>query len=104
RGGRRVLFTGPEAPAAPFRRARARGARVVHVATHTVIDERREGGTAILLAPAGDDDGLLRPEELAALDDRSDLPVLAACSTALGTGGVGDMGDGRALSSLTGAF
>ena len=43
----------------------ARGARVVHLATHTVIDERPGRGAAILLTASGDDDGLLSPEEIA---------------------------------------
>jgi CHAT domain-containing protein len=39
------------------------------------------------------------PEEIARLDDRSALTVLAACRTALGPGE-----DGQALASLTGSF
>jgi CHAT domain-containing protein len=64
-----------------------------------VIDERPGRGAAILLTASGDDDGLLSPKEIAALDDRSDLTVLAACRTALGTGE-----EGQALASLTGSF
>jgi CHAT domain-containing protein len=101
-GGRSVEITGDGATEAAFRQAVARGARVVHLATHTVIDERPGRGAAILLAP-GDgydsDDGLLTPDEIARLDDRSALTVLAACRTALGPGE-----DGQALSSLTGSF
>jgi tetratricopeptide (TPR) repeat protein len=98
-GGRSVVITGERATEAAFRQAVARGARVVHLATHTVIDERPGRGAAILLAPGGGDDGLLTPDEIARLDDRSALTVLAACRTALGPGE-----DGQALSSLTGAF
>ncbi len=101
-GGQSVEITGDQATEAAFRQAVARGARVVHLATHTVIDERPGRGAAILLAPeSGDDrdDGLLTPDEIAKLDDRSALTVLAACRTALGPGE-----DGQALSSLTGSF
>jgi CHAT domain-containing protein len=77
----------------------ARGARVVHLATHAVIDERPGRGAAIVLTPGGEDDGLLVPEEIARLDDRADLTVLAACRTALGP----EEGGG-ALASLTGSF
>ncbi|MEA2600415.1 MAG: hypothetical protein QOF89_1407 [Acidobacteriota bacterium] len=101
-GGRSVEITGDGATEAAFRQAVARGARVVHLATHTVIDERPGRGAAILLAPGGgddSDDGLLTPDEIARLDDRSALTVLAACRTALGPGE-----DGQALSSLTGSF
>jgi tetratricopeptide (TPR) repeat protein len=99
-GGRHSLFTGGDSTEAAFRKAFAAGARVVHFATHTVVDEGPGGGAAILLSPAGEDDGLLRPREIAALDGRTGLAVLAACRTALGAGGE----DGRALASLTGSF
>jgi CHAT domain-containing protein/Tfp pilus assembly protein PilF len=98
-GGPSVEITGAGATEQAFREAVARGARVVHVATHTVIDERPGRGAAILLTASSDDDGLLSPQEIAGLDDRSDLTVLAACRTAIGTGE-----DGQALASLTGAF
>lgn len=107
--GRHRLRLGADATEAGFRQAVAGGARVVHLAVHTVVDERPGRGAAILLAPGGegeggeaadpDADGLLRPEEVAALSCRADLTVLASCRTAL------DAGDGgRALSSLTGSF
>lgn len=98
-GGRTAEITGDRATKKAFREAVGRGARVVHLATHTVIDERPGRGAAILLSASGDDDGLLTPEEIARLDDRSDLTVLAACRTALGAGE-----DGQALASLTGSF
>ncbi|HEY4593504.1 MAG TPA: CHAT domain-containing protein, partial [Thermoanaerobaculia bacterium] len=98
-GGKSEVLARGQATESAFREAAGRGARVVHLATHTVIDERPGRGAAILLTPEAADDGLLSPEEIARLDDRSDLTVLAACRTALGPGE-----DGRALSSLTGAF
>jgi CHAT domain-containing protein len=98
-GGRSVEIHGDRATERAFRDAVAGGARVVHLATHTVIDERPGRGAAILLAPSGDDDGLLTPDEIARLDDRAALTVLAACRTALGPGE-----DGQALASLTGSF
>jgi tetratricopeptide (TPR) repeat protein len=98
-GGSSAVFAGDAATEAAFREAVTRGARVVHLATHTVIDERPGRGSAILLTAAGEDDGLLYPEEIARLRDRSDLTVLAACRTALGPGG-----EGQALATLTGSF
>ena len=98
-GGRTAVYTGERATEGAFRAAVARGARVVHLATHAVIDERPGRGAAIVLTPGGGDDGLLVPEEIARLDDRSDLTVLAACRTALGPGE-----GGGALASLTGSF
>ena len=94
-----ALATGARATEETFRRAAARGARILHLATHTVLDERPGRGAAILLTPADGDDGLLRPAEIAALDLRVDLAVLAACRSALG-----GVEDGRAFASLTGSF
>lgn len=99
-GGESRLFLGKQATEKAFRDAVTRGARVVHLATHTVVDERQGRGAAILLTPAGEEDGLLTPREIAGLQDRCDLTVLAACRTALGASGE----DGRALASLTGSF
>lgn len=93
-GGRHLLLTGRDATERSFRQSAGPGARVVHWATHAVLDRE----AAVLLTPEGADDGLLRPGEIAALDLPSDLTVLAACSTALGEE------DGRSLSALTGAF
>jgi CHAT domain-containing protein len=98
-GGNAAVFTGDRATEGALREAVAQGARVVHLATHTVIDERPGRGSAILLTASGEDDGLLYPEEIARLRDRSDLTVLAACRTALGT-----EGNGQALTTLTGSF
>ena len=97
--GDAVLKTGGEATEAAFRRSVRKGARVVHLATHTVVDERPGRGAAVLLTPEGDDDGLLYPEEIAALDYQADLSVLAACRSA-----VTPESGGNALASLTGAF
>lgn len=98
-GGRAEVLTRGQATERAFREAAGREPRVVHLATHTVIDERPGRGAAILLTPEAGDDGLLDPEEIAHLGNRSDLTVLAACRTALGPGE-----DGRALTSLTGSF
>lgn len=93
------MFTGDQATERAFRETFARGARVVHFATHTIVDERHGGGAAILLSPEGEDDGLLSPREIAGLEGHAGLAVLAACSTALSS----EEGGG-ALASLTGSF
>ncbi|HEY3569958.1 MAG TPA: CHAT domain-containing tetratricopeptide repeat protein [Thermoanaerobaculia bacterium] len=98
-GGKAEVLTRGQATERAFRQAAAREPRVVHLATHTVIDERPGRGAAVLLTPEAGDDGLLSPEEIARVGNRSDLTVLAACRTALGPGE-----DGQALASLTGAF
>jgi len=99
-GGRSEAFTGEKATERAFRESFTRGARVVHFATHTVVEERPGGGAAILLSSEGEDDGLLSPREIAGLEGRCDLAVLAACRTALSPGEE----RGGALASLTGSF
>lgn len=98
--GRHGLFSGAEAGEEHLRNSLVSGARIVHLATHAVIDERPGRGAAILLAPSDADDGLLYPEEIVNLTYRADLTVLAGCRTALGPGSQ----EGDALASLTGAF
>ena len=98
--GRHGLHTGMHASEEDLRSTLVSGARIVHLATHAVIDERPGRGATILLAPGRGDDGLLYPEEIANLAYRADLTVLAGCRTALSPGSQ----EGDALSSLTGAF
>lgn len=98
-GGSHLIRRREAATESAFRADVAGGARVVHLATHTVVDDGLGVGAAVLLTAAGGDDGLLHPDEIAGLDYRADLTVLAACSTALGS-----TGDGRGMGSLTGAF
>lgn len=100
-GGRNEMYTGARATERSFRDSFVRGARVLHFATHTVVDERRGGGAAILLSAEGEDDGLLYPREIAALEGHTGLAVLAACRTALSTE---EEENGGALVSLTGSF
>jgi CHAT domain-containing protein len=98
-GGSRLLLAGSEATESALRAAARRSPRVIHLATHTVVDERPGRETAIVLSPEGTDDGLLSPSEIAGLQLGNDLTVLSACRTSLGP-----EADGQALASLTGAF
>lgn len=96
--GRNKLFTGPSDTEGNFRAVVFNGARIVHLATHTVIDERPGRGGAILFSPQGEDDGLLYPEEIAGLQYHVGLSVLAGCRTAAASE------EGDALATLTGSF
>lgn len=98
-GGSRLLLAGSAATEEALRAAARRSPRVLHLATHTVIDDRPGREPAIVLTPEGTDDGLLSPAEIAALPLGGDLTVLSACRTSLGP-----EADGQALASLTGAF
>jgi CHAT domain-containing protein len=71
--------------------------RVIHIATHALVDERSIARTALVLAPGGGESGFVTPSDLAALRLRADLVVLSACQTA---GGV--VIDGEGMQGLTG--
>ncbi|MEL7450118.1 MAG: CHAT domain-containing tetratricopeptide repeat protein [Pseudomonadota bacterium] len=97
--GTHTVRFGAAASEEAFRESATRGARVVHIAGHTIVDERFGRQPAIVLSPDAEHDGLLYPSEIAALDYRATLTVLAACRTALGSAA-----EGRAISSLTGSL
>ncbi len=67
-------------------------ARLVHLATHGLLNEIRESGIpgAVALAPSANDDGFLSAREILELKLNAELVVLSACHT-----GEGDLtGDG----------
>ncbi len=65
--------------------------RIVHLATHALVDDRSPGGSALALAAGHGEDGFMSPSEIAALGLAADLLVLSGCRTARGlvTGGEG---------------
>jgi CHAT domain-containing protein/tetratricopeptide (TPR) repeat protein len=65
--------------------------RVIHLATHAVVDESSLSRTALALAPGAREDGFLSPADLAGLRLDADMVVLSACRTA---GGVTIAGEG----------
>ncbi len=97
--GRHDIYAGADATERTFREAVAAGARIVHLAGHTIVDESREQGAAIVLTAADGDDGLLFPREIAGTNLRASLTVLAACRTAFS----GEP-SGRQFSTLTGSL
>ena len=70
--------------------------RVLHLATHALVDDRIAVRTALALAPGIGADGFVTPGELARLHLDADLVVLSACRTA---GGV--VVDGEGVQGLT---
>ena len=71
--------------------------RVLHLAAHSLIDDRAPMFSSIVLSASGKnplEDGLLEAREIAGLDLRADLAVLSACETARGavTAGEGMVG------------
>ena len=85
-----------EASEAWLKRAPVDGFRVIHLATHALVDESSLARTSLALAPGSGEDGFVTPGDLAALKLRADLVVLSACRTA---GGVMVAGEG--LQGLT---
>ncbi|AHG89718.1 CHAT domain protein [Gemmatirosa kalamazoonensis] len=90
---------GDAASALFLKRADLRRYRVLHFATHAVVDERSAARTALALAPGGGESGFVGPGDLAALRLDADLVVLSACRSA---GGVVVGGEG--IQGLTAPF
>jgi CHAT domain-containing protein/tetratricopeptide (TPR) repeat protein len=75
-------------------------ARIIHLATHGLLDDVRGIGSAIALAPSGNDDGLLTAEQILDLKLNASLVVLSACNTGRGRiTGDGVIGLSRSLIS-----
>lgn len=87
---------GRDASATYLKRASLRSYRVLHFATHAVVNEQTVGGTALALASGDGESGFVSPGDLAALQLDADLVVLSACRSA---GGV--LVGGEGLQGLT---
>ncbi len=75
-------------------------ARIIHFATHGLLDDKRGLGSAVALAPTNQDNGLLTAEEILKLKLNADLVVLSACNTGQGRiTGDGVIGLSRSLIS-----
>ncbi|MDZ8263861.1 CHAT domain-containing protein [Nostoc sp. ChiQUE01b] len=59
-------------------------ARIIHFATHGILDDLRGLGSAIALAPSGNDNGLLTAAEIFDLKLNAELVVISACNTGQG--------------------
>ncbi len=75
--------------------------RVLHLATHGIVDERSPMYSALVLAAAPEDrdDGLLEARELMSLTLHADVAVLSACDS-----GSGGMRPGEGVVGLSWAF
>ena len=85
---------GADASEAALKRDGLRAYRVVHLATHALVDDRSVAYTALALAPGDGEDGFVNPAEIAELKLGADLLVLSACRSGRGpvVGGEGIQG------------
>lgn len=75
-------------------------AKIIHLATHGLLNDKQALQSSIALAPSGQDNGLLTANEIFDLKINADLIVLSACDTGRGEiTGDGVMGLSRALIS-----
>ena len=59
-------------------------ARLIHLATHGLLDDTGGALSSLALAPNGEDDGFLTAVEIADLKLKAELAVLSACDTGRG--------------------
>ncbi|MEM7574446.1 MAG: CHAT domain-containing tetratricopeptide repeat protein [Bacteroidota bacterium] len=74
-------FVGPTATERVFRQSNA---DILHLATHTLIDDELPLQSSLLLAPDDTHDGRLQAFELYELSLNNQLAILSACATATG--------------------
>lgn len=89
-----VIRLRDDASAAFLERAPLTSYRVIHFATHAVMDDNGIAHAGLALAPGNGSDGFVSDGDLAALQLNADLVVLSACHTAGGAvlGGEGVRG------------
>jgi len=86
------VYVGTEAREGRFK-SEAKGFRVLHLATHGILNDHSPMYSYLLLAQTGEEteeDGMLEAWELMRLDLKADLAVLSACETARGRVGKGE--------------
>ena len=89
-GARSKVYIGADAREDRVK-SEARGARILHFATHGILNNASPMYSHLALAEGGaGEDGLLEAWELMQMDLQADLAVLSACETARGRIGAGE--------------
>ena len=95
------LYLGQDSTEKAFKQEPLNKYRWIHFATHSLINERHPGRSAVVLALDGNnnEDGFLRATEIAELNLNCDMVILSACET-----GIGKEIRGEGLIALTRGF
>jgi CHAT domain-containing protein len=98
---RRRIVSGSEATEGKVKSLPLSGYKVLHFATHSLLDEKVASRSALVLTPdpLSSEDGFLQAGEIYSLDLNADLVVLSACQTA-----GGKMEKGEGIQGLARAF
>jgi CHAT domain-containing protein len=97
----RKILMGPDATESSVKNEKLSDYRYLHFATHAFLDEQTPTRSGIVLSQinTGEEDGILRMNEIFNLELDADLVVLSACQT-----GLGKLVRGEGLVGLTRAF
>jgi CHAT domain-containing protein len=82
-GGHSAVYLGASASIRRLQEEAA-GYRVLHFATHGVLDDTNPMYSHLVFAPSGDDDGVLDAWQMMRMQFNAELAVLSACDTARG--------------------
>lgn len=84
--GKKEVYLRDKATERTLKRSVGKGFKIIHMATHSVINEENAENSFILLTPDEDssEDGLLRLGEIFNLNLEADLVVLASCRSGTG--------------------